>query len=146
MGKNVYYDIEIKSRSASKTGIEDKLDALIRSNGLEERCIISSFNPMPLKFFKKISPNIPTAIIYCSNGELPWYLRLGEGRWIAGADILKPAHKKVNKLLTGFNRIAGSRPVLPWTVDEPEEAERLLKAGVSGVISNDPDAVFSREI
>ena len=29
-------------------------------------------------------------------------------------------------------------PVLAWTVDEPDELERLVAAGVDGVITNDP--------
>ena len=29
-------------------------------------------------------------------------------------------------------------PVLAWTVDEPEDLERVVTAGVDGVITNDP--------
>jgi glycerophosphoryl diester phosphodiesterase len=29
-------------------------------------------------------------------------------------------------------------PVLAWTVDEPTDLERVLEAGVDGVITNDP--------
>jgi glycerophosphoryl diester phosphodiesterase len=34
-------------------------------------------------------------------------------------------------------------PVLAWTVDEPEELERVVAAGVDGVITNDP-RIFDR--
>jgi glycerophosphoryl diester phosphodiesterase len=33
---------------------------------------------------------------------------------------------------------ANGIPVLAWTVDEPDELERLVAAGVDGVITNDP--------
>lgn len=138
LGDRVYYDIEIKCRKTSETGIEQKLFELLRSYNLEERIIVSSFNPMPLKHFKKAAPHMPTAIIYCNSDELPWYLRHGEGKLIAAADIIKPEHVKINKASMLFNRLTKRGPVLPWTVDDPEIAARLIKAGVNGIISNDP--------
>lgn len=138
LGSRVYYDIEIKSRKTSRTGIENKLFELIRLYKLEERCIVSSFNPMSIKYFKQTAPQIPTAIIYSVTKELPWYLQHGEGKWIASADILKPDHIKVNKASMLLNKTIGGRPILPWTIDDPKEAQRLIQAGVNGIISNDP--------
>ena len=142
LGDKVYYDIEIKSRATKDVGLEKKLAALIAKRGLEERCIVSSFNPFPIKFFKKSAPNIPTAIIYCNDDELPFYLRHGEGKWIASADILKPDHKKINKASMFLNHTVGRRPVLPWTIDDPEMAVKLIKLGVQGIISNDPATII----
>ena len=39
---------------------------------------------------------------------------------------------------TGAVRRAVLVPVLAWTVDVPEELERVVAAGVDGVITNDP--------
>ncbi|MBI9107628.1 MAG: glycerophosphodiester phosphodiesterase [Spirochaetales bacterium] len=142
LGSSVYYDIEIKSRKTVSSGLEEKLAALIANRGLEERCIVSSFNPMALKFFKKSAPHIPTAIIYCNDGELPPYLRHGEGKWIASADILKPDYKKINRTSMFFNHTIGRRPILPWTIDDPETAVKLIKLGVEGIISNDPASII----
>ncbi len=138
LGDKVYYDIEIKSRMRSESGIEKKLYELIKQYKLNERCIVSSFNPLPLKYFKNYSKEVPTAIIYCNDDELPWYLRLGEGKWIGNTDILKPEHVKVNSLSMFFNKSIGGRPVLPWTVDDPEIVKKLISKGVDGIISNDP--------
>lgn len=131
LGSDVYYDIEIKSDSVKKSGIETALFNLIKEYRLEERVVVSSFNPVQLRFFKKHAPHIPAAIIYSDDPEVPWYLRHGQGRWIVPADILKPAFKLIKKG-------AGKLPVIAWTVDSGEVAERLLSAGVSGIISNKP--------
>jgi glycerophosphoryl diester phosphodiesterase len=29
-------------------------------------------------------------------------------------------------------------PILPWTIDDPVIAEKLIKKGASGIITNDP--------
>ena len=138
LGSRVYYDIEIKCRKTDETGLEQKLLTLIEQYSLEQRCVISSFNPIPIKTFKRLAPDIPTAIIYCCDSELPWYLRHGEGRWIASADILKPEHIKINRLSMFFNHVLGRMPVIPWTVDDAETASRLVGLGVQGIISNVP--------
>ena len=38
---------------------------------------------------------------------------------------------------------AAGMEVLPWTVNTPEEWERLVNAGVDGIISDDPAALIA---
>ncbi|MDX9826667.1 MAG: glycerophosphodiester phosphodiesterase family protein [Spirochaetia bacterium] len=135
LGGEVYFDIEIKSRSVKDSGQEVLLADLLRRHCMEGRCIVSSFNPLSLRRFKALMPELPTAIIWSRSKELYWYLRRGEGRWIAGADLLKPEHCLVGgrRILKGLRR-----PILPWTVDTAEDEKRLLAAGVEGIISNRP--------
>lgn len=138
LGNEVYYDIEIKHRSKERAGVEEKLAELVREFKLENKIVISSFNPFPLKWAKEVMPTIPTGIIYCNDAELPKILRLGEGKWIASCDFLKPQHTKVNPVSVFFNKTLGGRKIIPWTVDSKEVAKKLLKDGVTGLISNRP--------
>lgn len=136
LGTKVYYDIEIKSRSTKPGPLEETLRDLIFRRGLENHCLVSSFNPIRIRDFKKICPEIPTAIIYASDPEVPWFLRKGAGRLISSCDILKPEHSQTGRALAR-RKISGYQ-VFSWTVDDPVLAEELLRRGVDGLISNDP--------
>lgn len=142
-GSSMYFDIEIKTRGRGGSGIEQALVSMLQSRGMADRVLVSSFNPYPLKEFKRIAPGIPTSIIYTNgSSELPWYLRRGLGRQLAGTDGLKPNQKQVTSFNMFLRRIRGVS-VLPWTVDDPNEAVRLVRAGCDGVITNDPPKILA---
>jgi len=134
-GRDFYIDIEIKSKTMDDHGLEALLLASIQALKMEKRCIVSSFNPFALRRFKALCPRVPTAIIWNKSEELYWFLRKGEGRWIGKVDVLKP-----ESVLVRDGRLQGDwrRPILPWTVDGDDEAERVFAAGALGIISNKP--------
>ncbi len=143
IGNSVYYDIEIKHRDRKPHELEERLAFEIRKAGLSENCIVSSFNPFALKEIKAIDPRIVTAIIYCNDEEVPAILRHGEGKILSGCDILKPERVKINRGTMAFHAVFGGYPVIPWTVNDRAEAERLVRAGVMGLISDDPVTISS---
>jgi glycerophosphoryl diester phosphodiesterase len=145
----MYVDIELKSRKTKDDPLPalaaEKLKAL--GNKISAAVTVSSFNPLCLKSFKKVwrtmcgtapGADIPTAVIFCADGEVPFLLRRGFGRFLAGCDYLKPIHKQVSSFsLFRFTAIEG-RPVVPWTVDDAGLAEKLINAGCEGIITNRP--------
>lgn len=142
-GESLYYDVELKSNIAADYGLEAAVAACLRDAfaskaGLTGRILVSSFNPMALARFKYLSPAIPTAIIWSGESDVPAYLRHGEGRWIGKVDALKPDRAKVTRFSSFRWRNVGGYPVVPWTVDDPAEAARLLSLGCEGIISNRP--------
>jgi len=143
-GDTIYYDIEIKSKTAEDKGTELALSKLIDGFHIGSSVAISSFNPIALARFKRFSPLIPTAAIWCDEPDMPWYLRRGEGRWLARCDYLKPDRRLARPGDWSRGRGPASawrRPVVPWVVDDGAEARELLAAGCVGLVSNDPSAL-----
>ncbi len=127
------YDLEIKVSTTKETGTSAALLALIKEHHLESSVCVSSFNPIEVRRFRRLAKNaIPTALIYSETPDLPKIFHHGWGRHIARPTFLKPERSQALKAQErGFT-------VLTWTVDGYQEAEALLKAGVSGIISNRP--------
>ncbi len=141
-GTSLYYDIEIKAPKAADNGTEEALAKLLKKMNLGiENIVVSSFNPIALKRFKSIEPSIPTAIIFCTGKDVPWYLRHGFGAIIGATDFLKPKHSQVSATGMFWGKTLGGRKTLPWTIDTKEIAQRVLALGCEGVISNEPDSL-----
>lgn len=135
-GDGIFYDVEIKSRRHGPTGAEREAVRLVRQYGLVERVLISSFNPHALRAVASAGGEIPRGIIYSRERDMPYLLRRGWGRFTVQVAALKPRYDQVTP---GMMRRFGRRyAVLPWTVDDPDEARRLNRLGVDGIITNDP--------
>lgn len=140
-GSSFYYDIEIKHFPRVTGTVVRLLAGLIRQFGLGGQCLVSSFNPFAVRSFKQIEPGIPTAVIYCRDPELPFWLRRGEGRYVSGCDVLKPQDASVTEALLRPDGNGNRLPVICWTVDSVEDAVALVERGVDGIISNDPEPI-----
>lgn len=136
----MYIDIELKTRKTSADPLPEALAKLLarQNDTVRSALTVSSFNPIAIKRFKALEQTVPTAIIWCADKEVPWYLRSGQGRWIAGCDYLKPIHSKAGPLAVLLLKNLGGRSLVPWTVDEKALAEKLLAGGCEGIITNRP--------
>ncbi len=141
LGTSVYYDIEIKSRKYHYGSLENKLVETVRRRGLENRAVISSFDPLSLREIRRTDPELQTAHIYSNHPDIPWSLRRGAGRFICRPLMLKPDRKDVNRWNMFLHGRIEGYPVIPWTVDDRAEAEWLLSLGVEGIISNVPETM-----
>ena len=138
LGKNVIYNIETKTET-TKTGLlEEKLLEMIDRYGLQDRCIISSFNPLSLKSINRLNPQAPISLIYSRSKRLPFYLRHGEGRLFTKNLFIQPYYKLLNSFTSFIHREIFGNPIITWTIDDPQNALKMAGLGVIGVISNKP--------
>lgn len=125
-------NIEIKA-SPPGADVPRAVVELLRSYGVENDYIVSSFQIQPLLEIRAIDPGISLALI----GKLPRVLSVAEGHgfpWV---------HVDYRTVTTeAVRRAQASRiRVNAWTVDDLDWLPRLLEAGVDKICSNRPAAI-----
>jgi len=138
-----FYNIETKSRPATD-GINhpapqeyvDLLMGVIKEARIEERVIIQSFDPRTLQVVHSRYPGIKTALLIENFDKRPLEEQLQQLGFIP--TIYSPAYTLVTPaLLTGCHH--KKMKVVPWTVNDKKEIERLKGMGVDGIITDYPD-------
>ncbi len=142
LADSVYYDVEIKARGRDCRAIARGVVDEIVGHGLTRRALVSSFNPFAILAAKRIAPEIPTAIIYSGDRDLPYFARHGEARFLGRWSAVKPSRRKVTRIGVFVNRRMLGYPVIAWTVDDVALARELLDRGASGLVSNDPAPIL----
>jgi glycerophosphoryl diester phosphodiesterase len=110
---------------------------LIRKHHLESRVVLQSFDFRTLHAMKKLAPEIKLSALY--SGAARNFVEIAQE---AGARIVSPEAHLVTPAQVKAAHAAGLE-VLPWTANTPEEWERLIAAGVDGIISDDPAALIA---
>ncbi len=109
---------------------------LIRKHGMENRVILQSFDPRTLRVMKKLDPSIPRAALFETNRDWPEVAREFE------ATLYSPDYHLVTKERVAQAHAAGLQ-VAPWTVDKPEDWQKMADAKVDAIITDDPAALIA---
>jgi glycerophosphoryl diester phosphodiesterase len=135
----------------------DELASALHRFGLERRTVVSSFHTPSLHAIARHAPSVRIGFTYpedrlgvARRPVLRPVVRLGLAslrsavpaivpRMVqrAGATALMLQYALVTRRVTDIAHGRGVA-VLAWTVDAPDDLERVLAAGVDGVITNDP--------
>jgi glycerophosphoryl diester phosphodiesterase len=154
----VLFNIETKinpSQPADTVGPDEMTRALLKvvnESGMAHRVAIQSFDWRTLKVVKQLAPTIPTVYltIQTANND-----NLQTGEWTAGlklADfgtapkmvkaaggtVWSPNGGAVTEVLVKEAQSLGLK-VIPWTINNPADMERLIGWGVDGIITDYPD-------
>jgi len=140
--KTVNFNIETKSdpnlphaQPDAKEFVEAVV-SVVRQYGLESRVTLQSFDPATLLASKEIAPDLQRSALF----------RYKPDNWIdaaesVDADIISPHHSAIGTKDVKTIQDAGLA-VIPWTANSKRQWARLMKLGVDGIITDDPEALL----
>ncbi|MDB5871784.1 MAG: glycerophosphoryl diester phosphodiesterase [Ramlibacter sp.] len=159
LGANdVRFNIETKidpTRPDDTVGPDAMARALlkvVRDAGMTQRVSIQSFDWRTLRLVQQLEPAIPTVYLTVQTANTD---NLRDGEWTgglkfadyrsapkmvkaAGGAVWSPNGGAVTEALVKEAQSLGLK-VIPWTVNNPPDMERLIAWGVDGLISDYPD-------
>lgn len=109
----------------------------IRAHHLESRVILQSFDFRTLAVMKQLAPEIQLSAL-CGGPGLD-FVKIGKD---TGAQIISPVFQYVTAEQVKAAHDAGLK-VVPWTPNEPAQWDKLIAAGVDGIITDDPAALVA---
>lgn len=113
--------------------IEDSIVKIIEKEGIEKEAVITSFYHPILRRIKDLNPIIKTGVIFKCHPIKSADLALN-----ANADSLFPEHKYLSKEMVEEAH-ENDLEIYPWTIDDLDRANELIKMGVDGIVTNKPD-------
>jgi len=137
VGQKLYINIEIKSHDMVSDGVEVVVADCIPRHNLQERVLISSFNPLALRRFRELLPDIPIGYALA-----PGYLRQLQS--LLGNLSYEARHPQHETVDAAFIEKARNRGYITatWTVNDPQRAKELADLGVEGIITDNPDTII----
>jgi glycerophosphoryl diester phosphodiesterase len=142
--RKLLYNIEIKStpeeeKEGFQPGVEEFTDlvvAKVKAHLPDERFRLQSFDFRVLRYLNKKYPNLQTVALVESNLSQKVILEdLG-----FKPTVFSPYFKNLSKALVGDWQKIGVK-VIPWTVNEPKDLQRIKDMGVDGIITDYPDRI-----
>ncbi len=140
---SVNYYIETKSPEAAP-GMEEELLRLMEKYKLTKpaedkwQVLIQSFSPASLQKISAINLELPLIQLYGDGGNTSQTIQAQLDGAAAYAVGIGPSKNDVDAALTSAAH-ARCLDVHPYTVNETEEMEELIAAGVDGMFTNFPD-------
>ena len=114
----------------------DLVMAVIKSADLEKQVILQSFDFRVLQYLHTNYPNITTAALVEDYDKLPFEKQLEKLGYIPA--IYSPAYELVTPELVKACHAKGLK-LVPWTVNDVAEMQKLQSWGVDGLITDYPN-------
>ena len=140
------YNIEIKCKKGKDEGVNwpeyhefvDKCVELLLSKNLGDRLVIQCFDVRALNYMHEKYPQLKLSYL-TGKKDTDWDTYMGKLNFTP--DWLSPEHSTVDAKMVENCRKAGIR-LVPWTVDDESEIQRMIDLNVEAIISNYPDRVL----
>jgi glycerophosphoryl diester phosphodiesterase len=154
-------ETKISPEAPDETAVPEEfaraLIQVVRENGMARRTVVQSFDWRALAAVQREAPEIATSYLSSQGAGID---NIGAGRpepspWTAGIQfrdhgsvprmvkaaggaIWSPNYRDLDEALVRQAQ-ALSLKVLPWTINDPADMERLIDWGVDGLITDYPD-------
>lgn len=116
----------------------------IRDYGMQDKVLVASFHQDAMDQFRSLCPEVTTSL--AQNEVIDFFVRhkllLGGTYSPPAAAVQVPEERSgLRVLTTGFVDDAHQRgmDVHAWTINEPDDMQRMIDLGVDGIITDRPD-------
>lgn len=137
-GHLLYINIELKNYSSPLDRISEKVGEIVKEYSLQDRVLISSFNPINLLKIRRILPNVPVALI-TRPGYFGDILNTRLFQFIS-PQIIHPFFSDVGEKFIHKQHKSGRR-IHVWTVNTSKDLRRLISYDIDGIITGKPELV-----
>lgn len=140
-----WYNIETKTQKGkagdgiSQPGPEEFVDllvAVLRKTGVTKRTVIQSFDMRTLQVLNRKYPEMKTSLLMTAKDNRTLDKQLADLGFTPF--IYSPEYKMVTPELVKACHVKGMK-IVPWTVNNAEELQKIKDMKVDGIISDYPD-------
>ena len=138
LGRRTLFDVEIKVDPEFPDDIVQVVVDCISRHRMQNRVIISSFDPHVLLSVQRLMPEVMIGFLYVPAMPAQFIKPLTQLKH----DARHPWHDMVDSKYMTWAR-ANSYFVNVWTVNDPKRALHLKSLGVNGIITDQPDLLVN---
>ena len=133
---DIYLNLELKTGIVQYNGIEDKVVDMVKSYGILDKTVFSSFNHYSIYDIKYKYPEAITGALYMEGLYQPWkYLDSIK------CDCAHPFYMAAKPAMVE-GLLQSGYTINTFTVDDANTAALLIKSGVGGIITNHPERIL----
>lgn len=121
-------------------GFEERVAAVIERTGMADSVIVQSFQHEAVRRLRALLPRVPAGALFGrvdAQGEVALAAHFAAESLAVHASMVAPHCQFVTAAVVAELK-RRALTVFTWTVNEPDEMERVLAAGVDGIITDDP--------
>jgi glycerophosphoryl diester phosphodiesterase len=140
-----FFNIEIKSKVGFDTRFHPQYNVFVNlaieivdAYDLRDKVMIQSFDVRSLNYLNKRHPDITS--VYLVETKDPFLINLSKLDF--KPDVYSPDYQLVDAQLVKECHERNIR-LIPWTVNEVEEMQKLIDLGVDGIITDYPDVLIA---
>ncbi|WCN38825.1 glycerophosphodiester phosphodiesterase [Aneurinibacillus uraniidurans] len=130
--KPIMLNIELKNFFSFSNGIEQKVSEAITRHNLQDKTVISTFNPLSLESLQQINCGVETAFLYFGHLRKAWHY----AREYNCTYLHPPVHEVTAPFVDACREY--SIKIVPYQVNTLPEIKRMIELGTDGIITSQP--------